>query len=122
MHFEAKQKPKLGQKGQIDSNTRKANGKDGMNEYKHEDVYENMEDKVGSERSTCQPMDNRNKDGLQYADLMFNPSPNGARFIINGQEERTIYADVDTTQKIDPLPDSDVEDDQNNSKSNKTAE
>ena len=27
-----------------------------MNEYKHEDVYENMEDKVENERSTCQPM------------------------------------------------------------------
>jgi len=53
---------------------------------------------------------------------MFNTSPNGARFIIHGLEERTIYADVDTAQKIDPLPDSDVEDDQNNSKSNKTAE
>lgn len=53
---------------------------------------------------------------------MFNPSPNGARFIIHGLEERTIYADVDTTQKIDPLPDSDVEDDQNNSNSNKTVE
>ena len=53
---------------------------------------------------------------------MFNPSPNGARFIIHGQDDKTIYADVDTTQKIDPLPDSDVEDAQNNSKSNKTAE
>jgi hypothetical protein len=29
-----------------------------MNEYMHEDVYENMEDKVGNERSTCQPMVN----------------------------------------------------------------
>lgn len=27
-----------------------------MNEHKHEDAYENMEDKVGNERSTCQPM------------------------------------------------------------------
>jgi hypothetical protein len=27
-----------------------------MNEYKHEDVYENMEDEVENERSTCQPM------------------------------------------------------------------
>ena len=53
---------------------------------------------------------------------MFNPSPNGARFIIHGQDDKTIYADVDTTEKIDPLPDSDVEDDQNNSKSNKSAE
>ena len=53
---------------------------------------------------------------------MFNPSPIGARFIIHGIEERTISAAVDTTQKIDPLPDSDVEDDQNISKSNKTAE
>jgi hypothetical protein len=48
---------------------------------------------------------------------MLNPSPNGARFIIHGLEERTMYADVDITQKIDQLPDSDVEDDQNNSKS-----
>lgn len=53
---------------------------------------------------------------------MFNPSSNGARFIIHGQDGKTIYADVDTTQKIDPLTDSDVEDDQNNSKSDKTAE
>ena len=66
--------------------------------------------------------DNRNKDGLQYADLMLNPSSNGARFIIHGIDDKTMYADVDTTQKIDPLPDNDVEDDQNNSKSNKTAE
>jgi hypothetical protein len=53
---------------------------------------------------------------------MFNPSPNGSRFIIHGLEDKIIYADVDTTQKIDLLPDSDVEDDQNNSKANKTAE
>ena len=53
---------------------------------------------------------------------MFNSSPNGARFIIHGLEDKTMYAYVDTTQRIDPLPDSDVEDDQNNSKSNKTAE
>ena len=52
---------------------------------------------------------------------MFNPSPNGARFIIHGLEDRTIYVDVDTTQKIDPLSDSDVEDDQNNCKSNSFA-
>jgi hypothetical protein len=51
---------------------------------------------------------------------MFNPSTNGARFIMHGQEDKTIYADVDTTQKIDPLPDSDVEDDQNISNSNNT--
>ena len=122
LHTEDKKKSKLGKKGQLDSNTRKANGKDGMNDHKDENVYENMEDIVGNERSTCQPMDNKNKDGLQYADLMFNTSPSGARFIIRGIEERTMYADVDTTQKIDPLPDSDVEDDQNNSKSSKTAE
>jgi uncharacterized protein (DUF1330 family) len=53
---------------------------------------------------------------------MFNPAPNGARFIIHGPEYKTIYADVDTTQKIVLLPNSDVEDDQNNSKSNKNAE
>jgi hypothetical protein len=53
---------------------------------------------------------------------MFNPSPNGARFIIHGIDDKTMYADVDTTQKIDPLPDNAVEDDQNNSKSNKTTE
>ena len=51
---------------------------------------------------------------------MFNPSHSGARFIIPGQEDKTMYADVDTTQKIDPLPNSDVEDDQNISNSNNT--
>jgi hypothetical protein len=53
---------------------------------------------------------------------MFNPSPSGARFIIHGLEDKIMYADVDTTQKIDPLPNSDVEDVQNNSKSNMTSE
>jgi hypothetical protein len=53
---------------------------------------------------------------------MFNPVPSGARFIIHGLQDKTMYADVDTRQKIDPLPDSDVEDDQNNSKSNMTSE
>jgi hypothetical protein len=53
---------------------------------------------------------------------MLNPSTNGARFIIHGIDDKTMYADVDTTQNIDPLPDNDVEGDQNNSKSNKTAE
>jgi hypothetical protein len=51
-----------------------------------------------------------NKDGLQYAELVFNPLPNGSRFIIHGIEDKTSYAEVDTTQKIDPLPESDNED------------
>lgn len=55
---------------------------------------------------------NKNKDGLQYAELVFNPVSNGAKFVIHGDDNRTIYAVVDTTQKIDPLPDSDEEDDE----------
>jgi hypothetical protein len=51
-----------------------------------------------------------NKDGLQYAEVVFNPIPNGSKFIIHGLEDKTIYAKVDTTQKIDPLPESDEED------------
>jgi hypothetical protein len=51
-----------------------------------------------------------NKDGLHYAEVVFNPLPNGSKFIIHGVEDKTIYAEVDTTQKIDPLPESDEED------------
>ena len=51
-----------------------------------------------------------NKDGLKYAEVVFNPLPNGSKFIIHGVEDKTIYAEVDTTQKIDPLPESDDED------------
>ena len=51
-----------------------------------------------------------NKNGLQYAEVVFNPLPNGSKFIIHGVEDKTIYAEVDTTQKIDPLPESDDED------------
>jgi leucyl-tRNA synthetase len=51
-----------------------------------------------------------NKDGLQYAELVFNPLPNGSKFIIHRLEDKTIYAEVDTTEKIDPLPESDEED------------
>lgn len=52
---------------------------------------------------------NLNKDGLQYADLVFSKSKTGPKFVIHGLENRTIYAVVDTTQKIDPLPESDDE-------------
>jgi hypothetical protein len=48
-----------------------------------------------------------NKNGLQYAEVVFNPLPNGSKFIIHGVEDKTIYAEVATTQKIDPLPESD---------------
>ena len=48
-----------------------------------------------------------NKNGLQYAEVVFNPLPNGSKFIIHGVEDKTIYAEVDTTQKIDSLPESD---------------
>ena len=51
-----------------------------------------------------------NKDGLCYAEVVFNPLPNGSKCIIHGVEDNSIYAEVDTTQKIDPLPESDEED------------
>jgi hypothetical protein len=54
-----------------------------------------------------------NKNGLQYAELVFNPLPNGSKFIIHRFEEKTFYAEVDTTQNIDPLPESDDEDKEN---------
>jgi hypothetical protein len=54
-----------------------------------------------------------NRNGLQYAELVFNPLPNGSKFIIHGVEDKTIYAEVDTTQNIDPLPESDDEDKEN---------
>ncbi|XP_052062010.1 nephrin-like [Mytilus californianus] len=50
---------------------------------------------------------NLNKDGLQYADLVFSKSTIGPKFVIRGLENRTIYAEVDTSQKIEPLTDSD---------------
>lgn len=50
---------------------------------------------------------NLNKDGLHYADLVFSKSTSGPKFVIRGLENRTIYAVIDTTQKRDPLPDSD---------------
>jgi hypothetical protein len=37
---------------------------------------------------------------------VFNPLPNGSKLIIHGVEDKTIYAEVDTMQKIDPLPES----------------
>ncbi|XP_071172067.1 uncharacterized protein [Mytilus edulis] len=61
-----------------------------------------------ADNATNCPEKNINKDGLVYADLDLNPSPNGPKFI-HGIDDRTIYAMVDTTQKIDPLPDSDEE-------------
>jgi hypothetical protein len=51
-----------------------------------------------------------NKNGLQYAEVVFNPLPIGSKFIIHGVEDQTIYAEVDTTQNIDLLPESDNED------------
>ena len=54
-------------------------------------------------------LQNVNKDGLQYAELMFNPLPNGTKSIIHG-EDKTIYAEVDTTQTIDPILESDDKD------------
>ena len=51
-----------------------------------------------------------NKDGLRYAEVVFNPLPNGSKYVIHGLEDKTIYAEVDTTQNIDPLPESDDED------------
>ena len=51
-----------------------------------------------------------NNDGLQYAEVVFHPLPNGSKFIIHDLEDKTIYAEIDTTLKIDPLPESDEED------------
>lgn len=74
------------------------------------DVYENMEETAGKCHFMNEKDDKRNKDGLYYADLVFNPLPNGSTFIIRGLDDRTIYAEVDTTQVIAPLPESDDED------------
>lgn len=77
-------------------------------QQKHEDVYENTENIVGNDKLNPR-QENINKDGLQYAELVFNPLPNGAKLIIHGLDDRIIYAVVDTAQKIDPLPENDDE-------------
>lgn len=81
----------------------------GKGKHKQEDVYENVDNGYGNRN-------NLNKDGLQYAELVFNPSLKGGKFIIHGLEDKTIYAEVDTSQKIDPLPESDEEKGDTNSR------
>ncbi|VDI24699.1 Hypothetical predicted protein [Mytilus galloprovincialis] len=55
---------------------------------------------------------NKNKDGLVYADLVFK-NDGKRRFVIRGIENRTDYADIDLEMKADPLPsdESDKEED-----------
>ncbi|KAL4229489.1 Immunoglobulin C1-set domain [Mactra antiquata] len=52
------------------------------------------------------PKKNVNKDGLIYADVVFQDQPNGRKNIIIG-DESTPYSQIDFTKKADPLPDLD---------------
>lgn len=47
----------------------------------------------------------KNDQGLEYADLTFgNKIPKGKQPVIHGDENRTIYSDVDHTKKAPPPP------------------
>ncbi|KAL4220863.1 myoblast fusion [Mactra antiquata] len=94
----------------------------GKNTNKGVDVYENVElankpaKNDGSKQSPPKNESNRvpklkvvNKDGLIYADLVFNDKPPGEKMVING-DDPTPYAFVDFTKKAEPLPESDNED------------
>ncbi|KAL4220864.1 Hemicentin-1 [Mactra antiquata] len=94
----------------------------GKNTSKGVDVYENVElankpaKNDGSKQSPPKNESNRvpklkvvNKDGLIYADLVFNDKPPGEKMVING-DDPTPYAFVDFTKKAEPLPESDNED------------
>lgn len=82
------------------------------------EVYENVNVTKEYKDSTMI----KNKDGLVYADLIFNPRPNGATYVIRGIENKTIYAEVDTTLKIDALPESDNEESLQNENNVNTTE
>ncbi|CAG2238568.1 unnamed protein product [Mytilus edulis] len=94
---------KTGQDG-VRIKENKDNDKGKTNKVKN-NKNEDVQEPSGKESSK----QNLNKDGLQYADLVFSKSKTGPKFVIRGLENRTIYAVVDTTQKIDPLPESDDE-------------
>ncbi|KAL4221068.1 hypothetical protein ACF0H5_019330 [Mactra antiquata] len=82
------------------------------------DVYENFElDNDPSKKGVVRPerpamkepkLKIVNKEGLIYADLVFNDKPNGAKMVIIG-DDPTPYDLVDFTKKAEPLPDSDDE-------------
>ncbi|KAL3887534.1 hypothetical protein ACJMK2_027474 [Sinanodonta woodiana] len=51
-----------------------------------------------------------NKDGLQYAAVVFGPpSTRAGKPVIHGLEDCTVYADIDYGKRGKPLPDSDEE-------------
>ncbi|XP_052103096.1 uncharacterized protein LOC127736563 [Mytilus californianus] len=89
-------------------------GKTKIEIKRNDDVYEN----VGEVNHRQVASQNKNKDGLVYADLVFNDD-GGRRFVIRGIEHKTDYADVDLSIKVDPLPsdESDEEDEQVNKSS-----
>ncbi|XP_052804780.1 hemicentin-1-like isoform X2 [Mya arenaria] len=69
------------------------------------DIYENNQSPQHPAKK------NVNHDGLVYADIVFaNPPKGQKRLVIHGIDDMTVYADVDLTKKVDPLPDSDGED------------
>ncbi|CAC5390641.1 unnamed protein product [Mytilus coruscus] len=84
-------------------------GKTKIEKKKNDDVYEN----IGEENHRQIASTNKNKDGLVYADLVFNDDGK-RKFVIRGIENKTDYADVDLSIKVDPLPsdESDKEDEQ----------
>lgn len=97
------------------SNTKGKPNKKGKPKSKKEradDVYENI-----GEQNTTVTAENRNKDGLIYADLVF--KDDGKRkFIIRGLENKTNYADIDLDLKADPIPsdESDTEENKTDTK------
>ncbi|XP_076109521.1 uncharacterized protein LOC143078545 [Mytilus galloprovincialis] len=63
----------------------------------------------------------KNKDGLIYADLDLMPGPNGGKFVIRGIENKTNYAMIDLSVKVDPLPSDDEEEEKDREEANSTA-
>lgn len=62
----------------------------------------------------------QNKDGLIYADLDLVPGPNGRKFVIRGIENKTNYAMIDLSIKVDPLPSDDDEEENKDSEKAKS--
>ncbi|KAL3887530.1 hypothetical protein ACJMK2_027470, partial [Sinanodonta woodiana] len=78
-----------------------------------ETVYENPESSASKSHLV-------NKDGLQYAAVIFGPlSTRAGKPVIHGVEDHTVYADIDYGKNGKPLPDSDEEKESSGARKNK---
>ncbi|XP_052803741.1 nephrin-like isoform X4 [Mya arenaria] len=90
----------------IYAEVKKDKGK-GITKTGHKKQYDNksFEDDTNENHDFPDTKKNENKGGLIYADVHLANTPKGRkRLVVHGLDDKTEYAEVDLTKKVDPLP------------------